>query len=89
MIRATTVTPTVLSPDVSASALSRIGDSLAGPGRTLDPVEAMAADIAEIAGSGLGVDEPALKSRGWTAAEIVEHWPDAVKRARGVVGADA
>ena len=78
-----------VSVDVSATALSRIGDSLSGPGRTLDPVEAMAADIAEIAGSGLGVDEPALKGRGWTAGEIVEHWPAALKRARGDVAADA
>lgn len=74
--------------DVSATALSRIGDSLSGPGRSLDPIVAMAADLSEIAGSGYGVDEAALKGRGWTVGEILEYLPDAVKTARGDVGAE-
>ena len=59
-------------------------DPMIGPARAADPVTAMGEDIAEIVGCRGGVEETDLTQRGWTIAEILEHMPDALRRARGL-----
>lgn len=59
-------------------------DPLSGPGRAPDPVDAMHQDVTDIVGGRGCVEETDLVQRGWTAAEIVEHLPDALRRDRGM-----